>query len=68
MARRAEHSQRLVALFALGCLLFSVTLMAIFSRGGTVLGVPLLFAYLFGAWAALVALMALVALAIERTG
>ncbi len=65
MARRAEHSQRLVALFALGCLLFSATLMVLFNRGGTVFGVPLLYAYLFGAWAALIALMALV---IERPG
>ena len=65
MAWRAEHSQRLVALFALGCLLFSVTLMALFSQGGMVFGVPLLYGYLFGAWAALIALMALV---IERPG
>lgn len=65
MAWRAEHPQRLVALFALGCVLFSVTLMALFNRSGMVFGVPVLYAYLFGAWAALIALMALV---VERSG
>lgn len=58
MAWRTEHSQRLVALFLLGCLLFSVTLMALFNRDVTLFGVPLLYAYLFGAWTLLVALMA----------
>jgi hypothetical protein len=65
MAWRAEHSQRLVALFVLGCLLFSVTLLTLFDRDSTVFGVPLLYAYLFGAWLLLVVLMALV---IERSG
>jgi hypothetical protein len=60
MALRPEHAQRLVALFALGCVLFSVTLLGLFSAGETVFGVPLLYAYLFGAWAVLIALMALV--------
>ena len=64
MSWRAEHSQRLVALFVLGCLLFSVTLLTLFDRGATVFGVPLLYAYLFGAWMLLVALMALV---VERS-
>jgi len=64
MADRAEQSQRLLALFALGCLLFSYPLLSLFNIAGNVFGVPVLYAYLFGAWGALVALMALV---VERT-
>ena len=53
-------AQRLVALFVLGCLLFSYPLMSLFNSGGTLWGIPLLYAYLFGAWAGLIALMVLV--------
>lgn len=61
MALGEEQSQRLVGLFVLGCLLFSYPLLALFNVGGTVFGVPLLYAWLFGAWTALIALMALAA-------
>jgi len=60
MAPRAVHAQRLAALFVLGCLLFSYPLMALFNVGGTIAGIPTLYAYLFGAWAGLIALMALI--------
>ena len=53
-------AQRLVALFVLGCLLFSYPLLSLFNSGGTLWGIPLLYAYLFGAWAGLIALMVLV--------
>lgn len=46
-----SNAQRLVAAGALGFLLFGYPLMALFDQDGTVLGVPLLWAYLFGAWA-----------------
>ena len=59
MGLTAERSERLVALFVLGCLLFSYPLLALFNVGGTFFGMPLLYAYLFGAWAVLIALMAL---------
>lgn len=59
MSLPADHSQRLVALFALGVLLFGYPLLALFNRGVSVAGgVPLLYAYLFGAWALLIALLA----------
>jgi hypothetical protein len=64
MAHRAIHAQRLVALFMLGCLLFSYPLLSLFNVGGTVAGIPVLYAYLFGVWAALIALMILV---VERS-
>jgi hypothetical protein len=60
MAHRATHAQRLVALFLLGCLLFSYPLLSLFNVGGTVAGIPILYAYLFGAWILLIALMILV--------
>jgi hypothetical protein len=65
MANRAVQAQRLAALFVLGCLLFSFPLLALFNTGGTVFGIPVLYAYLFGMWAGLIALMILV---IERSG
>lgn len=64
MAHRATQAQRLVALFALGWLLFSYPLLSLFNIGGTVFGIPMLYAYLFGAWALLIVLMVLV---IERS-
>lgn len=47
-----------VAVGALGGLLFGYPLLAVFDVPATVLGVPVLWAYLFLAWAALVAVMA----------
>lgn len=59
MGLRAEHSERLVAVFALGCLLLTYPLLALFNVGGSVFGIPLLYVYLFAVWALLIALMAL---------
>jgi hypothetical protein len=51
---------RLVALFLLGAVLFGYPILAVFNAPAAVLGVPVLYAYLFAAWAALVALVAIV--------
>ena len=56
-----SRGQRFVALCMLGMLLFNYPVLALFNVQGTVLGVPVLYAYMFVAWAALIALMALVA-------
>ena len=56
--RNAARGDRLIALFVLGMLAFSPALLAIFAQDRLVLGVPLLFLYLFGAWVCLVALLA----------
>jgi hypothetical protein len=64
MAHRALQAQRLVALFVLGCLLFSFPLLSLFNIAGTVLGIPILYAYLFGVWIGFIALMMLV---VERS-
>ena len=64
MAHRAIRAQRLVALFMAGWVLFSYPLLSLFNAGGTVAGIPVLYAYLFGVWIALIALMILV---VERS-
>jgi hypothetical protein len=60
-----SRGPRFVALCMLGMLLFNFPILALFNVSGTVLGVPLLYAYIFIAWAALIALMALAAEARE---
>jgi hypothetical protein len=54
-------SQRFVALCMLGLVLFNFPVLALFNVPATLFGVPLLYAYVFIAWAILIALMALVA-------
>ncbi|SDI23108.1 hypothetical protein SAMN05216603_1273 [Pseudomonas benzenivorans] len=53
-------AQRLTSLFILGGALFNYPLLALFNRPGWVLGVPVLYAYVFAAWLLLIALLALV--------
>jgi presenilin-like A22 family membrane protease len=50
---------RLVAIGALGFLLFGYPILAVFDVSATVLGVPVLWAYVFGSWAAVIVLVAL---------
>jgi acetyl-CoA carboxylase carboxyltransferase component len=56
-----KKAQRFVALCMLGMLAFNFPVLALFNVPGTLFGVPVLYAYVFVAWAALIALMALVA-------
>ena len=60
MHKSSRKGQRLVGLFLLGCLLFSYPLLAIFNVRATILGVPLVYTYLFVAWALLIALIAVI--------
>jgi len=53
-----SKGQRFVALCLLGTLLFNYPILALFNVPGTVLGVPVLYVYMFVAWAALIAAMA----------
>jgi len=57
------RGQRLAALALFGLLLFSYPLLAVFNVQGTVAGIPVLYAYFFVVWGALIGLMALI---IER--
>jgi hypothetical protein len=52
--------QRSLALFFLGCLLFNYPVLSLFSRSGYVLGIPILYVYLFISWAALIGLIAII--------
>ncbi|HXX83869.1 MAG TPA: hypothetical protein VEN29_07770 [Casimicrobiaceae bacterium] len=60
-----SRGQRFMALFMLGMVLFNYPILALFNVSGSLFGVPALYAYLFIAWAALVALMAYVAESVE---
>ena len=60
MIRPNIKGPRLVALVLLGLLLLNYPLLNLFERPGEVLGIPLLFAYVFAVWSLLIALMALV--------
>ncbi len=59
MLRRTARRDRLVGLFLLGLVLFNPPLLNLFS--GTVYGWPVLYLYLFGAWAVMIGLLAYVA-------
>ena len=59
MPRRGTRGERHLALFLLGLVLLSPPLLSIFDRPGTLFGIPLLYIYLFAAWAALIGLTAL---------
>jgi hypothetical protein len=52
---------RFAALCMLGVLLFNFPILALFNVPGALFGVPVLYLYIFAAWAVLIALMALVA-------
>jgi hypothetical protein len=60
MYRSRLTAQRLAALFLLGCVLFNYPVLALFNRAASVFGVPVLYAWIFGAWLALIAVMAVV--------
>jgi hypothetical protein len=63
MKRSGMTGQRLAAIFLMGWLLLDYPILSLFARSGEIAGIPLLYAYLFGVWTILIALMALV---IER--
>jgi hypothetical protein len=56
--RERSRTPRLVAAAVLALLLFNYPFLAVFDVDVRVLGIPLLWAYLFTAWALVVALMA----------
>ena len=49
--------QRFVALCMLGLVLFNFPVLALFNVGGSILGIPVLYAYIFAAWALVIALL-----------
>ncbi|HEX9290088.1 MAG TPA: hypothetical protein VF904_11215 [Anaeromyxobacteraceae bacterium] len=63
MKRSGKTGQRLAAIFLMGCILLNYPILSLFARRGEIAGIPLLYAYAFGSWTLLIALMAL---AVER--
>jgi hypothetical protein len=60
MKRSGKRGQRLAAIFMMGCVLLNYPILFLFARQGRIAGIPLLFAYVFGAWSLLIGLMAFV--------
>lgn len=58
MIKATLTGQRLVALFLFGCVVVNYPVLAIFDVQASVAGIPVLYLYVFGVWAALIALMA----------
>lgn len=60
MNRPNIKSYRLAVVFILSSLVFNYPLLALFNHPTQVAGIPILYVYMFGAWALLVGLLALV--------
>jgi hypothetical protein len=58
MAGRNRTAERLVGLALLAVLLFNPPLLSLFSVDTAVFGAPLLFVYIYAAWALIIALIA----------
>jgi hypothetical protein len=58
MRSDVSATARVIAVFLLGCLAFGYPLLALFNVPATVVGVPVLYLYVFGSWAALILLIA----------
>ncbi len=56
--KRSMKGQSLAAVFLLSCLVFNYPLLYLFNVSSTVLGIPVLFLYLFAVWAFVIALIA----------
>ena len=58
--RDQDRGRRLIAVFLLGLVLINFPLLAVVEAGPRWFGLPPLFVYLFGAWAGLIVLLALI--------
>lgn len=67
MTRDKINGRRLVGLFLLGMLLFNFPLLFLFNQPILVLGIPILYLYLFSIWALIIFLMLLVSRSKPRT-
>lgn len=59
MTRPGITTERLLALFLLGIVVFTPPFLGIFNTPRLILGIPILYLYLFAAWGLLIALVAL---------
>ena len=60
MITEPTRTKRLIGLFLLGYLLFSPPIISLFNRPQMILGIPLLYGYIFAAWVLLIVLVALI--------
>ena len=60
MAGGGRRTKRLIGLFLLGYWLFNYPLISLFNLPRMVLGIPLLYGYIFGVWILLIISMALI--------
>ena len=58
MIKATLTGQRLVALFLLGWVVVKYPVLSVFDSPRSWLGIPFLYLYVFGVWAAVIALMA----------
>ncbi len=58
--RDQERGKRLIAVFLFGLVLLNFPLLAVAEAGQVLFGLPPLFAYLYGVWAGLIVLLALI--------
>ena len=65
MGEFEAKGQRLIGLCLLGFVLFNYPILALFNLPASVFGIPVLYAWIFFAWAVLIAAMAWV---VERRG
>jgi hypothetical protein len=52
-------NRRLAGVFLLGWVLFNYPFLSLFNRPSALLGIPLLYVYVFGAWALIIVLIML---------
>ena len=57
--RNQDRGKRLIAVFLLGVVLLNFPLLTVVDAGQRLFGLPPLFLYLFGVWAGLILLLAL---------
>ena len=58
MRRDIAPAARVIAVFLVGCLAFGYPMLALFNMPARMLEMPMLYLYVFGAWAALILLIA----------
>ena len=58
MRRSTLMGRRLVAVFLAGCFLYFLPVISLLDRPQELLGLPVLYLYLFGVWVVLIGLMA----------
>lgn len=66
MTADSKKTARLVALFLLGCLLFNYPILSLFNLKALVLGIPILYLYIFAVWVFMILSVALATRVKER--